>query len=367
MRALAALVVLFNHGYAQSWSEAGDPTGPLSIFKYFMVLGHLAVSVFIVISGFCLMLPVVRAGGELRGGARLFFKRRARRILPPYYSALALSLLLIWTVIGNPTGTLWDVAIQIRKQDIAAHVLMLHDVFGTGRINYAFWSIATEWQIYLFFPLLVWMWLRWGPAVTVSSALAVGYAVATAAADTRLYRAHVQFLGLFTLGMLAASITHGEDLPRLRVRLPWAILAVACAALTASLTLHWGWKAARGHFVALDGLVGIVALSLLVLSSRSEDSAVRRFFSWTPLAVIGGFSYSLYLIHAPLLQLFWQFFLRPLGVGFEARFVLIVLLGMPSIVGAAWLFYRVFEKPFIAAPSPAPAEVEARLAASPSP
>jgi len=364
MRAVAALVVLFNHGYAQSWSQPHDPEGPLSLFRYFMVLGHLAVSVFIVISGFCLMLPVLRAGGELRGGAQQFFRRRARRILPPYYSALALSLLLIWTVIGEPTGTLWDVAIQIRRTDVISHLLLLHDVFGTGRINYAFWSIATECQIYLFFPLLVWLWFRRGAAVTVAGTLAVAYAAAIACEGTRLDRAQVQFLGLFTLGMLAAALT--QPAARVPARFPWALLGLASAAATAALTLHWGWKEARDHFVALDGLVGLVALSLLVLSSR-EESAARRFFSWKPFAVIGAFSYSLYLVHAPLLQLFWQYLLRPAGLAFEARFAAIVLVGMPAIVGAAYLFHRAFEKPFMSAPAKAPGELKPGLAASPSP
>jgi len=368
MRAVAAIAVLFNHGFAQVWDGGKDPAGPLSVFKYFMVLGHLAVSVFIVISGFCLMMPVVRAG-ELRGGVRNFFQRRARRILPPYYSALALSLLLIWLVIGEPTGTLWDVAIQIRKQDVLSHLFLVHDVFGTGRINYAFWSIATECQIYLFFPLLVFCWFRFGPRVTVPAALAVAYAVANAVAQTRLYRAQIQLFGLFTLGMLAAAVVHSKD-PRygwVRDRFPWALLGLASAGLTAALTLSWGWRAARGHFVALDGLVGLVALSLLVLSSRSEKSFWRGLFGWWPVAAIGTFSYSLYLIHAPLFQLVWQYGLRPLRLGFDGEFVLIVLLGMPAIVGASWLFHRAFERPFMTAPAPRDVGMRPALAASPSP
>ncbi|WP_410959855.1 acyltransferase family protein, partial [Salmonella sp. SAL4356] len=75
--------------------------------SYSLVTGHLAVSIFIVISGFCLALPVVAAGDRMRDGSLNFFKRRARRILPPYYGALAFSLLLIATVLGKKTGSLW--------------------------------------------------------------------------------------------------------------------------------------------------------------------------------------------------------------------------------------------------------------------
>ena len=103
MRAVAALVVVLNHTYAQAWCAFYDqfPPPELAFLTYSLAVGHLAVSVFIVISGFCLFLPVTRNGGLLKGGTALFFQRRARRILPPYYAAVAISLLLIATVIGG--------------------------------------------------------------------------------------------------------------------------------------------------------------------------------------------------------------------------------------------------------------------------
>src|SRR5437660_1154683 len=84
LRALACLVVFVNHAYGQTWfAEHGQfPKGVLSTFTYSLVAGHLAVTVFIVISGFCLALPVIANGDRLRGGSKNFFKRRALRILP---------------------------------------------------------------------------------------------------------------------------------------------------------------------------------------------------------------------------------------------------------------------------------------------
>src|SRR5688572_23981724 len=116
LRALAALVVFVNHAYAQVWNPGRGqfPDGVFSPFTYSLVAGHLCVTVFIVISGFCLALPVVATDGELRGGALAFFKRRARRILPPYYGAVALCLALIYTVIGDKTGTLWDFPTEVK-------------------------------------------------------------------------------------------------------------------------------------------------------------------------------------------------------------------------------------------------------------
>src|SRR5438067_7057279 len=102
LRALAAIYVLLHHAWLQiwEWHLPGPFTRRLTGWLYF---GHFGVVVFIVLSGFCLMLPVVRGDGTLRGGAKTFFQRRALRILPPYYVAIGLSLVLIVTLIGTQT------------------------------------------------------------------------------------------------------------------------------------------------------------------------------------------------------------------------------------------------------------------------
>src|SRR4051812_7699293 len=61
-----------------------DLTAPLH-------LGYLGVNLFLVLSGFCLTYPLARIGvAEMNLDLRRFFRRRAWRILPPYYVALIL-------------------------------------------------------------------------------------------------------------------------------------------------------------------------------------------------------------------------------------------------------------------------------------
>src|SRR5450432_2883737 len=95
MRALAALFVVLHHCMLQVNLDKVSVSPGLSKIVQVLLLGHDSVDVFIVLSGFCLAMPVVRGDGFVSGGALNFFKKRARRILPPYYFALALSLLLI--------------------------------------------------------------------------------------------------------------------------------------------------------------------------------------------------------------------------------------------------------------------------------
>ena len=352
LRALAALVVFVNHAYGQVWEgsdSVGGPGGVLAPLSYSMVAGHLAVTVFIVVSGFCLTMPVVRSGDQLRGGVSGFLKRRAWRILPPYYAAVALSLLLIWTIIGEPTGTLWDVPIQVTPASIVSHLLLLQDLFGTGSINYVFWSIAVEWQMYFLFPLLILGWKRFGAVPTVAIALAAGYALRVGFDHTRIARANSHFIGMFAFGMLAAYITFSRrtSYERLRRSAVWGWSSAVALAVVSGLVVFWNVLDRQFGFPVVDFFVGVMTTSALVLSSRNENNPLTRLLSWRPLVFVGTFSYSLYLIHAPLLQVLWQYLLKPAGLGPHAMFSLLMTLGLAFVLAAAYWFFRLCEAPFM--------------------
>ena len=131
LRGLAALFVVLHHVWLTVWPlEYGlAPVGSAALLTGVFAFGHFAVAVFIVLSGFCLTLPVARAG-ELRGGARRFFRRRARRILPPYYAALALSLLLLGVAVGDTTGTHWDLSVPVSREGFLANVFLVQNVLA---------------------------------------------------------------------------------------------------------------------------------------------------------------------------------------------------------------------------------------------
>ena len=343
LRALAALVVVSCHSLGEVWPPdyGKAPAGWMAHATVFLQYGHYAVALFIVLSGFSLMLSVTRNGGTLRGGTKAFFLRRARRILPPYYFALTLSLLLASTLISKRTGTHWDCSVPFTMNDVRNHVLLIQDIGDAGKINHALWSISIECHYYLLFPLLVWGWRKIGgwTAVAVFAIAVVGIKIVHL---PYINEALFPFFALFAFGMLAETICFDErkTLRKLRDGIPWLSLAIIFALLTFRLLTT------RYHELA-DYPFGIACLSLLIAVGRSPGGTIRKALNWRPLVWLGGFSYSLYLIHAPLIQLLWQYVLHPLRLSDNATFLLLIFTGTPLFVVAAYGFYWYCERPFL--------------------
>jgi peptidoglycan/LPS O-acetylase OafA/YrhL len=359
LRALAAVYVVAHH--ILLYVNDGLPLGRLRKLTDVFLMGHWAVDVFIVISGFCLMLPVIRNGGVISGGTLNFIRKRARRILPPYFSVLVLSLILIWLFIGKPSGSMWNNSIPVTGAGLLAHLFLVQDWFGATnhQINYSLWSISVEWRIYFLFPFLIYCWKRFGPLPTVavttvvSSLLVIplGYTFI----DTTASGVSPQYYGLFTFGMLAAGFAYSDEplLLRLRASLPWMLLFLISG--VAALTVNKGYiHQFRLPGTVQDLLVGCATLCLLVAVTPGEHSDswhwVRNALGCAPLAFIGSFSYSLYLIHAPLLEVIWVYFVHPLHMTALNSLVLLASAGMAVVIGLAYLFFLLCERPFMGRP-----------------
>ena len=348
VRALAALYVVMHHAERTVTLDNRRMTPSfrwLHIFDY----GHLAVDVFIVLSGFCLMLPIIRSGMQLRGGTVGFLKRRARRILPPYFLSLALSLALIATILHDATGTPWDSCVNVSRLGLVTHALLLQDLNtrAAHEIDYPLWSVSVEWRIYFLFPLLLIAWRKLGPWTTAAAFMAAACALYAVLRNTQFLRCCPHYIGLFGLGALSAAVAFSdEDSYRsLRTRTPWGIV-------TGLLTLVVLMIVAVSRkdnlsLIVIDLPVGVWTCALLIYSSKGGPSRVRKFFAWKPFTLIGAFSYSLYLVHAPLLQLVWQYGASSRNPSLPSSVAWIYLFDVPLVILGAYLFSLFAERPFM--------------------
>ena len=350
LRALAALFVVLHHcSLMVSW--AGTPPRLQSALISLLFHGHDAVDLFIVLSGFCLMLPVARADGLLKGGPSAFFRRRVRRILPPYYLALGLSLALMWLFLKHPMGGFGDGSRQITWAGVGAHMFLIHDVFPAtaSQINPVFWSIAVEWRIYFAFPLLVWAWRRFGALATTLAALMIGYGLFAALASTPLNLAPwgmcPHYLGLFALGMLGAGITFSEAMVGLRQRVPWMVITlIGVPGLKLVPDQHW--HGASLPFEVADGYVGLWAMCLLVAAGRGENNPLTN----APLAT-SGVSGDICLQHLLDARAFPAgcLAISPASVAPESHdnAIALMLIAAPVSVLLCYFFFLACERPFL--------------------
>jgi peptidoglycan/LPS O-acetylase OafA/YrhL len=357
IRGLAALWVAITHTYFRFCLQFPLPERAAKVL-HFLYLGRAGVDIFIVLSGYCLMLPVVRSGDRLLpGGLRSFFARRARRILPTYYAALAACCLLIgicpW--LHDRSNPAWSGIFPVYRWDVLlSHVLLIHnlDPFWSHRIDYPMWSIATEWQIYFLFALILLpIWRRFGTFAVGCAAFAIGFALLRIFPHA-LSEASPHFLGLFALGMIAAEInfSRAEKMAALNRRLPWGWLgALSFAAIGAAST-----RTIHASVMAKDVLMGFGTAFLIMHCARAlssglpaQRSPLLRILESRPAVGLGAFSYSLYLVHAPVIASV-QPLVRALHLPPMPSLAAMFFLTIPAIVGVTYIFYLLFERPFMA-------------------
>jgi peptidoglycan/LPS O-acetylase OafA/YrhL len=341
LRALAAVWVALHHAF-----DTATPSATLDLPVVGTLLGSLSrgqfpVMIFLMLSGFCLYYPYVRK--EPRPSFRDFksyLLRRWTRIAPPYLAAGVLCSLMLLAFPQVATGR-WKEAGPVDIWTIVTHLLFVHNMTPYAvRIDYPMWSIGLEWQLYLLFPLFVWAFRRFGAARTVIVSLiltAIVRATHRSLPETlgvAMREGPLAYLAIFATGMAAAALT----VQRRRHAPPWLLGGLVLGGLAG---VWFGPGNGFGH----DVFTSVAAFSLALLAA-DPNGKVAQALSGRALVHVGVFSYSIYLVHAPLLHLSWMA-LRPFQLSGDVEFALLCMVALPLIVLVCYVFHRLFERPFM--------------------
>ncbi|WP_157580612.1 acyltransferase [Plantibacter sp. Leaf314] len=182
------------------------------------------------------------------------------------------------------------------------------------------------------------------PLVMVVVALAVGPVVSYAFPNAG--SGNYWMIGLFALGMAAALVTvRGTRIPA-----PWFGWGALGVGILAAAWMIFVTPHTRNEQIISDTLAGTaIALALVSMGRAAVDGRVnpgRRVLEWRPLVWIGLWSYSIYLIHSPVLALA-NILLLPLELPTFVNWLLLVLVVLPVALSLAYGFFWLVERHFI--------------------
>jgi peptidoglycan/LPS O-acetylase OafA/YrhL len=368
LRGAAALGVVFYHAVEQGQKVLPNNLfqHPIRVVQFASSFGYIGVFLFFVISGFCIHLQWARAKAaglkpEIRFGA--FWKRRIRRLYPPYIITLLLFLLLAASTVGiNLT--------HFFVYDLGMHLLMLHnlDPHTCYTINGVFWTLAIEEQLYLAYFLLLFIRVRWGWSVTIAVCLFARLAWMVfshvvwlkTGAGIPVPEAAASHWFTWALGALGVEVMFG--LTTLRgwsrdLRLA-TVLIVAASAISSSLpSIHpYRWLHDFSWFLIhpLWGLGFFIVVNRTVLAEQSWLHQAKLPSIVSIFSTLGVFSYSIYLTHELVIMQSWRW-TNPSWWQLANVFLVVV----PAVIIFAWVFFWFCEKPFMVRRAPSDRAVPA--------
>jgi peptidoglycan/LPS O-acetylase OafA/YrhL len=339
IRGLAALYVVVNHVFLRAFP--GYPADHAPFWAAWLIYGRFAVVVFIVLSGFSLALSPARHGWRLDAVSG-FAQRRMRRILPPYWAALAFSLAVAWLIVPQPGHGVPDVT------SVFANGLLVQNVVLAHSPNAAFWSMAVEAQLYIAFPLLLLLVRRWGAGAMVATVVLIVAAVGivgphVAHLDTFVVQSAPDLAALFAVGVLTAGIVGASAAQR---SWPWPRLALAALAPVLVVIGCQGSVWTLDHLYWIDLALGPAIACLLAALATGRPARLVRVLDARPVRSLGSCSYSLYLTHAPIVAIVCERIVAGRVAAGVPFFLVSLGLVLPLTIGFARAFAAVFEIPF---------------------
>ncbi len=297
IRGVAMIVMLGYHGQLP-WTQGA----------------FLGLSQFFTLSGFLIVGVLLRRHLVPGGGLRSFWARRARRLMPAAFLALAGIVVFGATIatrqqvrglpgdmIGAVTWTAnWRFVIEGKSYI---------NLFAAPSPAQHFWSLAIEEQFYLVLPVGMLLLFRKARSPRVLGAALSGAALLSTAwmiflyehgagLDRLYYGTDTRVAELLTGALLGVVVWHrGLDFSE---RTRWVLASVGLAAFAATV---WCWvnvPLADGPIWRGGYLLFSLASSAVILGVLAERGPLAAFMKLPPFPAIGRITYGLYLYHWPI-------------------------------------------------------------------
>jgi peptidoglycan/LPS O-acetylase OafA/YrhL len=334
LRGWAALTVVMSH--IVGGLGIGDAPFLASLPVRLAWDGVAAVAAFFVLSGFVLCLPFRHRATSFKLFANTtmsYWIRRAFRIYPSHIVVIAACIPLVGLVENR--GLLgWSPWLSAQWVEIPAWIqilknfVMLAPETDTHVLNPVIWTLVVELKIGIIFPII---------ALIGETGGAVALLVATLVLGNALLWLELQgtwiFLFQFMLGALLFQLCRHKSTHS---------FIFGAMTLAAAMLLYWIFHICDNkEAIAAQIVIGISFFFLI--GAAIVFSPFSRILETYISQLLGQISFTLYLVHLPVLLLFARFFSPtafPTTVAFCLGYVL-------CSITLAYCLTRMIEKPFI--------------------
>ena len=323
IRTVAILAVLIYHVASRY------PTADLDPVAYvFRRYGLLGVDVFFPLSGYLITSFLIRRSAT--ADIKVFFARRFFRIVPLYFTAVTIFLLVAWTLDlkGENTDLIWQTYLFLTGWFIFFE--------GTEAVPYTItWSLSVEEFAYILFGLAAWLMRR--------NFLTFLVILSICAMALRIYLNLNGFLAVYNFPPARLdSIAIGGIVAfmadrRARGMMP-VLAGLSLATYLIALLMPELWSSLKYTFIAF------ATCFVIVLFEKRFRDAQNLLLSW--FSAIGFYSYFIYLFHMFNIE-----FLMVLSEHFYgdtlAPFWAVVLAALTMTYVQAVISFRFFEGPLM--------------------
>lgn len=313
LRGGAALLVIFYH--LTVLSEKDKYFGE-TLFGGYFNSGFRGVDLFFVISGFIMMHTKMANPNRT---AMQFALNRASRIFIPYLPVFFLMTLMYLQMPSVAQG-----GIEINAKYFLQNIFLLPRQDLVTYVPVVAWTLTYELTFYFIFALTFISNIKGG-----SVAFGLWMAVCLVQAFTGNMLSDLMILDPLNLGFGIGIVSY-----HLAQRLPRQIMTPA---FLASLVAFAGLLAFpyQREESAIYNIAILLCSGVLCATSLEIDKNV--------FSKVGDFSYSLYLLHYPILAVIFIVYFK-LGLDGQGNQYVLGVLGIVVSLVSSWIYYRIFER-----------------------
>ena len=307
LRGIAALLVLIYHSNLMVM--------PFNSSNVNFMSGWLWVDFFFVLSGFIIFYVYGESFKETITTASYwkYIKARFARVYPLHLFTLIWCVVCAIVIINYANGLHPFFGEIINPYSAGPSLLLIQSLglYGTAPLNTPSWSLSTEWWVYMIFPLMVPLFARIRTVGMILSALFIiaffifikyflgpmsgpmpGPPTLNVLTDFGMFRCLAGFLA----GMLLYRI-HEEGFAYTFFKQSWVFVVFFVGVIVAMI-------------MEVEDILILAFFPFIILAAAYNNTSIKKILDTTVLQRLGDWSFSIYMVHVPIMYLIWIYFVR---------------------------------------------------------